>query len=72
MSSLSNPSPRTRHGTPVSTDEYQGWFDSDGRLVKESIMRQTLFEGEYVCVCTTVTLIMFYKAQLANFQPVRH
>lgn len=30
----------------VSEAEYQDWFDSDGRLVREARMRQRVFEGE--------------------------
>ena len=30
----------------MSEAEYQDWFDSDGRLVREARMRQRVFEGE--------------------------
>ncbi len=38
--------PVTADRSPVTPEECLGWFDSDGRLVKEAVMRQRLFEGE--------------------------
>ena len=38
--------PPVEDRVPVSPEEYVGWFDSDGRLVREAVMRQRLFEGE--------------------------
>lgn len=32
-------------GPPVGPEEVGKWFDLDGRLVKEAVMRKTLFEG---------------------------
>ena len=49
------PDPVSRFSGPASVEEFQTWFDADGRLVKESLMRQCLFEGKatpikwYVC-----------------------
>ena len=44
------PDPLSRHQQPASVQEYQTWFDEDGRLVKEAVMRQCLFEGKHVCI----------------------
>ena len=41
------PDPVNRFSSPVSIEEFQTWFDGDGRLVKESLMRQCLFEGSH-------------------------
>ena len=41
------PDPVNRFSSPVSIEEFQTWFDGDGRLVKESLMRQCLFEGNH-------------------------
>ena len=30
----------------MSEAEYEDWFDSDGRVVREARMRQRVFEGE--------------------------
>jgi len=35
-----------RRGNPVSLSEYSEWYDSDGRLVSEATMRETLFHGK--------------------------
>lgn len=39
------PDPVNRFSSPASVEEFRTWFDVDGRLVKESLMRQCLFEG---------------------------
>jgi hypothetical protein len=31
---------------PLGPDAVEEWFDSDGRLVKEAVMRKALFEGK--------------------------
>ena len=43
----STPDRLNRFHQPARVQEYHSWFDSDGRLVKEALMRQCLFEGEY-------------------------
>ena len=40
------PDPVSHFSGPASVEEFHTWFDSDGRLVKESLMRQCLFEGK--------------------------
>ena len=47
-----------RPRTPVTPEEYRDWFDSDGRLVKEGIMRQRVFEGETMCMCMCMCLFV--------------
>jgi hypothetical protein len=41
------PDPVSRFSGPASVEEFRTWFDADGRLVKESLMRQCLFEGSH-------------------------
>lgn len=43
----STPEPSNHFQQPAGVDEYQSWFDADGRLVKEALMRQCLFEGKH-------------------------
>ena len=40
----STPDPVCRFQQPASVVDYQSWFDSDGRLVKEAVIRKWLFE----------------------------
>ena len=45
---MSSPSPAVRaHSAPLGPDEVGEWFDQDGRLVKEAVMKKALFEGMY-------------------------
>ena len=44
------PDPVNCFSSAASVEEFQTWFDADGRLVKESLMRQCLFEGKFVCL----------------------
>ena len=48
------PDPVNRFSHPASVEEFQTWFDADGRLVKESLMRQCLFEGKTACIGVSI------------------
>ena len=50
----STPDPVCRFQQPASVVDYQSWFDSDGRLVKEAVMRQCLFEGKLTGIIARV------------------
>ena len=36
-----------RRGAPLGQEAVDKWFDLDGRLVKEAVMRKALFEGMF-------------------------
>ena len=59
----STPNPVNRHHQPASVHEFQNWFDGDGRLVKEAVMRQCLFEGWYFSLYTH-TIVYIWVDQL--------
>ncbi len=55
----SSPPPNAHcYNAPLSPEAVEGWFDSDGRLVKEAEMRKALFKGTYVCTCTSVIVLV--------------
>ena len=63
------PDPVNRFSGPVSVEEFQTWFDSDGRLVKESLMRQCLFEGN-VEIRFTVARVNYTGSMIVHPYPM--
>ena len=64
------PDPVNRFSGPVSVEEFQTWFDSDGRLVKESLMRQCLFEGNVEIYSSKGRLYLWYDSTSISYVDV--